>query len=185
MTLRAKNILRPLIVAILLLLIPAVAMQFSADVDWSLADFVIMGAIIFLVGLGFEAAFRKSGNTTYRIAFGIALATTFLIIWANLAVGFVSNGPNLPNILLGLVPFIGIIGAIITRAQPQGMARTMYAMAAAVMLAPIIGLVVNRPTLDKGVVAVLGITAFFTLLFIVSGLLFQQSATTSTKPAVG
>lgn len=176
MTLRLKNILRPLFVAMLILLIPAVAMQFTGEVDWSLSDFVIMGAIIFLVGLGFEAAFRKSGNIAYRIAFGIGLAATFMIIWANLAVGFVGSGPNLPNILLGLVPFVGIIGGIIARAQPQGMARTMFAMAAAVALAPLIGLVVNRPRIDEGVFAVLGITAFFSLLFVVSGFLFRNAA---------
>lgn len=176
MTLRLKNILRPLFVAMLILLIPALAMQFTGEVDWSASDFIIMGAIIFLVGLGFEAAFRTSGNVTYRIAFGIGLTATFLIVWANLAVGFVGSGPNLPNVLLGLVPFVGIIGGIVTRLKPAGMARTMYAMAAAVALAPLIGLVVNKPTIDEGVFAVLGITAFFALLFVVSGLLFRNAA---------
>ncbi len=176
MTLSAKNILRPALAATLILLIPAVAMQFTAEVDWSLGDFLVMGALIFSVGLAFEFVMRKGGNTFYRVAFGIAALMTFGLIWVNLAVGFVGSGPNLPNVLLGLVPFVGVIGAIITRLRPQGMARTMYAMAIAVMLAPLIGVVVNRPKLDEGVAAVLGMTAFISLVFVVSGLLFRNAA---------
>lgn len=176
MTLRAKNFLRPALGATLLLLIPAAAMQFTAEVDWSLSDFVIMGALLFCTGLAFEVAMSRSGNTAYRIGFGLAIALTLFLIWVNLAVGFVGSGPNLPNVLLGLVPFVGLIGAIIARLQPQGMARTMYAMAVAVALAPLIGLVVNRPHFDEGVVMVLGFTAAFSLLYVVSGVLFRNAA---------
>lgn len=176
MTLRAKNFLRPAFAASLLLLIPAAAMQFTTEVNWTLSDFVIMGALLFLTGLAFEVALSRSGNTAYKIGAGLAIGLTLFLIWANLAVGFVGSGPNLPNILLGLAPFVGIIGAIIARLRPHGMARTMYAMAGAVAAAPLIGLVVNRPPFDEGVVAVLGITAFFSLTYVVAGVLFRNAA---------
>jgi len=181
MTLHAKTFLRPALVAALILTIPATAMQFTAEVDWSLADFVIMGAIIFSVGFAFEALFKRSGNIAYRVAVGVGLLTTFLLIWANLAVGFVGSGPNLPNILLGSVPFVGIVGAIIVRLQPRGMARTMFAMAGAVAAAPIVGLIINRPPVEEGVMMVLGIAAFFSLLFVVSGFLFRNAAIDADK----
>lgn len=176
MTLHLKNILRPAFATSLLLLIPAAAMQFTAEVDWSASDFIIMGALLFCTGLALEVAISRSGNTAYRIAFGLAIALTLFLIWANLAVGFVGSGPNLPNLLLGLVPIVGLIGAILARLQPQGMARTMYAMAIAVALAPLIGLVVNRPQFDEGVVMVLGFTAAFSLLYVVSGVMFRKAA---------
>jgi hypothetical protein len=184
MTLRAKNFLRPALAAFIILLIPATAMQFTAEVNWSFSDFVIMGALIFCTGLAFEVVMTRRGNTAYRIAFGIAILLTLFLIWANLAVGFVGSGPNLPNILLGLAPFVVLIGSIAARLRPQGMARTMYAMAIAVASAPLIGLIVNRPRFDEGVLMVLGITAFFSLLYVVSAVLFRNSAA-DEKPAIG
>lgn len=183
MTLLTKNFLRPAIATALILLIPLVAMQFTAEVNWSLSDFVVMGALIFCTGLAFEVVMSRGGNIAYRIAFGLAIPLTLFLIWANLAVGLVGSGANLPNLLFGLVPFVGVIGAIIARLRPHGMARTMYAMATAIALVPLIGLAVNKPELDMGVVEALGITAAFALLFVASGLLFRHAAMYS-KPAV-
>ena len=74
-----------------------------------------------------------------------------------------------PCILLGLVATMRWEGG-------NAPATTRAATQAAVALAPLIGLVVNRPKIDEGVFAVLGITAFFSLLFVVSGLLFRNAA---------
>ena len=40
--------------AAILLLLPAIAMQFTSEVDWDARDFIVMGALIGMVGLGTE-----------------------------------------------------------------------------------------------------------------------------------
>lgn len=68
-----------------LLLTPLVAMQFTDEVDWTASDFVIMGVLLLLVGLGFELAARLSSDVVYRAAFGLAVLTGFLLVWVNSA----------------------------------------------------------------------------------------------------
>lgn len=70
----------------LILMVPAVAMQFSDDVVWSLFDFVVAGVLLFGVGLAADLVIRKV-DLSYRVAAGMVLVTAFLLLWAELAVG--------------------------------------------------------------------------------------------------
>ena len=81
---RLKNIL--LIVGSLLL-IPLIAMQFTDEVNWTVLDFVIAGALLLVTGLIFDLVMRKVKNTKYRIAILIIVILVFFLIWAELAVG--------------------------------------------------------------------------------------------------
>ena len=74
------------IVAILLL-IPFIAMQFTDEVSWTILDFVVMGILLTATGLLFDLAVRKVTNKNYRVALYIAILVTFLLVWAELAVG--------------------------------------------------------------------------------------------------
>ncbi|QZD96382.1 hypothetical protein [Qipengyuania gelatinilytica] len=74
-------------VAALVLLLPAIAMQVTADVNWGPGDFAMMGGLLALVGIGIEMALRATLGTRARmIAIGAILAL-FLLVWAELAVG--------------------------------------------------------------------------------------------------
>ena len=75
--------------AALLLMVPAVAMQFTTEVNWTGSDFVVMGAMLAAACGAYDLATRLSRNTTYRAAFGIAVLTGFLLVWVNLAVGLI------------------------------------------------------------------------------------------------
>ena len=74
----------------LLLLIPAVAMQFTAEVNWGKEDFLAAVVLIGGAGLGIELAVRliKSRNVL-MIAIAGVLAV-LLLVWAELAVGIFS-----------------------------------------------------------------------------------------------
>lgn len=76
-----------LLAAGLILLIPFIAMQFTAEVNWSPADFLVMGFLLFGTGLTAERIFRKVKKTEHRIALCAVLLMTFFLIWAELAVG--------------------------------------------------------------------------------------------------
>ena len=177
-----QNITRRLIVwavvVALILLIPLVAMQFTSEVNWTLSDFVFAGVLLFGTGLTYELVARKAGGIAYRAAVGVALAAAFLLVWINGAVGIIGNEDNPANLMYGGVLAVGIIGAMIARFQPQGMARALFATALAQMMVPVIALIVWRPSLDDapGIVGVFMLNAFFVMLFVVSALFFRRAA---------
>ncbi len=72
---------------VFLLLIPFTAMQFTDEVSWGFFDFTIMGALLFGTGLLSEVVWRKVGNTRYRAMLILAIIGTFMLVWAELAVG--------------------------------------------------------------------------------------------------
>ncbi len=71
----------------ILLLIPLIAMQFTNEVNWTLPDFIIAGALLLGTGLICELVFRKIKIIKYRIAICAALLVVLMLIWAELAVG--------------------------------------------------------------------------------------------------
>jgi hypothetical protein len=84
---KSKRLIAILSSVLIILLIPFVAMQFTNEVKWNLADFIIMGILLVVTGLICELAFRRVKSLTNRIIiFGIVLFALFLT-WAELAVG--------------------------------------------------------------------------------------------------
>jgi hypothetical protein len=165
------------VIIVLILVIPLVAMQYTDEVSWSLFDFVLMGTIMFSVGLAYELIARRSENTVYRVAFGVGLAGAFLLFWVNGAVGIIGDG--LANLLYGAVFAVGIIGSLVARFRPHGMVRTLFAVAFTQMLIPLIALLIWPPPIISwapGVFGVFVLNAFFATLFVVSALLFQRAS---------
>ena len=70
-----------------ILLIPFIAMQLTNEVNWSLFDFIIMGAMLTITGLLGEIIFKKVKKYKHRVILYVVVAITFLLIWAELAVG--------------------------------------------------------------------------------------------------
>ena len=145
------------------MLLPLLAMQFTDEVVWDLADFVVAGALLVGTGLMYELVARKADNVAYRAAVGIAVLTTLIIVWVNLAVGLIGNEGNPANLMYGGVLAVGIIGAIIARLEPHGMARILFATALAQALVSVIALIIGKPQVTLGV---LGVNAFFVMLFV-------------------
>ena len=84
---QGRNIIRIALVALAVLLVPLVAMQFTTEVNWSVADFVVMGTLLFAVGLALELVTQKITNQSHRTIAKIIIVLLFLLIWAELAVG--------------------------------------------------------------------------------------------------
>jgi uncharacterized BrkB/YihY/UPF0761 family membrane protein len=68
------------------LLIPLVAMQFTNEVHWEPADFIVMGSLLFGMASLFVLAARKTFHK-YRIFVGVVFTAIFFYVWAELAVG--------------------------------------------------------------------------------------------------
>lgn len=77
------------VATLVILLMPFIAMQFTKEVDWSLADFMVVGTLIFGMGCLFVILARKVQK--HRIVLGIIILAATLYIWAELAVGIFTN----------------------------------------------------------------------------------------------
>lgn len=152
----------------LVVLLPAVAMQFTSEVDWTAGDFVVTGAMLSVACGAYELAARMTGNSSYRAAVGIAIATAFLTVWVNGAVGMLGSEDNPANLMFGGVLAVGLIGAIVSRLRPLGMARAMEATAVSQAAMTVYALVGGYP----GVVLHVG---FFTIPWLLSALLFRKA----------
>ena len=167
------NIVRIPLATAFILLLPLVAMQFTDEVVWDLFDFAVAGALLLSAGLTYELLARKvrdsGSNVTYRVAIGVAIAIGLILVWMNLAVGLIGNEENPANLMYGGVLAVGMIGAIIARFQPHGMALALYATALAQMSVGVIALI-------AGLGFTLILDAFFAALWVGSALLFRNAA---------
>ncbi len=82
-----KRLIIILISFLLPLFIPLIAMQYTNEVDWNMADFIIAGILLFITGFGLEIILSRIKQTKYRIVFIFILFILFLVIWAEIAVG--------------------------------------------------------------------------------------------------
>lgn len=155
--------------AAFLLLLPLVAMQFTDEVNWTTADFVVFGAMLACAGGAFELAARMTRNTAYRAAVGVALAAAFLLVWANGAVGIIGSEDNPANLMFGGVLAVGLLGAAVARFRPQGMARALVVTALAQALVAVVAAV-------AGMGYIFVATAFFGALWLGSAWLFRRAA---------
>ena len=78
--------------AAVLLSLPAVAMRFTDEVDWTASDFVTFGAMLAVAGIACELVAWTVRRTSLRIVAWCAIALAFLLVWAELAVGLFGPG---------------------------------------------------------------------------------------------
>lgn len=82
-----RSILRVALITAALLLVPAIAMQFTSEVTWGPGDFLVAGALIFGTGLLYVLITERTSSRNARIAVGAGLAAALLTVWAELSVG--------------------------------------------------------------------------------------------------
>lgn len=173
-----KDILSVLAATTAILMIPFIAMQYTTEVNWSLGDFLIAGVALCGTGLLFVSVYRFVSNSMYRLAAGITLFASLLLIWINGAVGIIGDGPI--NLLYLTVLGIEFLGACLVGFKARGLAKVSYIAAIMTFLIPILALLIKEPDFSPGVLQVFFINAFFVMLFVGSGVLFQHADTKRT-----
>lgn len=145
--------------------------------NWTASDFVVFGAMLLTVATIITLAMRKSRNTAYRSAVGVAVAAAFLLVWINGAVGIIGSENNDANLMFFGVLAVSVVGSIIARFRPKGMARAMYATAFAQAT---VGAIALTAKLGTGGHSwpwdVIVLTGFFTALWLASAWLFRIAA---------
>ena len=135
---------------------------------------VVLGAAIAAVFMLLKAKWPDS--RPYKLAVGLALTGAFLLFWINGAVGIIGSEDNLANLMYVGVFVVGIIGAVIARFQPEGMARALFATALAQALVAAITLIAGLGLPASPPMEIIGINGFFVMLFVGSAALFRHAA---------
>jgi hypothetical protein len=147
---------------------PFVAMQMTKEVNWTSSDFVVFGAMLALAGGAIELLVRAANGAAYKLGATLAVVTGFLLVWANLAVGFIGDPDNPQNLLYLLVLASAVAGTIVARRRPRGMAVAMAAAGAIQLAIPIAVGAMHGPEA--------GATILYTLLWAASAWLLALAA---------
>ena len=140
------------------------------------------GALLFGTGLTYELVAKRMSTIAYRVAVGVALATAFILVWANLAVGIIGSENECANLMYIGVLAIGLIGALIARFQPRGMARALFATALVQALVTVIALIAGMHRYPgSSVTEIVNLNLFFVALWVGSALLFQRASSADSN----
>lgn len=138
---------------------------------------ILVGGVVLMIWL----AFRRSSNKAYRAGAAIAMASAFLLIWINGAVGIIGNENNDANLMFVGVLLISGCGALVARGEPGKMALAMYVTAAAQALVAIIELIgrfgASDPSWPREIIV---LTVFFCALWLFSAGRFRKAALEQT-----
>jgi hypothetical protein len=102
-----RSAVRVALVTAFILSVPLVAMQFSDEVDWGVADFVFAGVLLAGTGLLLEQAAKKPRNIAYRAAAG-AIGVAAIVL------GEADDAPGL--VLFGCLLIVGTVAMAVRTA---------------------------------------------------------------------
>ncbi len=133
-------------------------------------------------GLEADASWRgrhaiATHRAAYRMGSGLAVATVLVLFWLIGAVGVIGESGDRADMMYLGVLAVGVVGALVARLRPHGMARVLLAMAIAQTLVAVIALLAGEHESPVTSVAeILGINAMFVVLFAGSAWLFRLAA---------
>ena len=94
----------------LVLSLALVGMLLSDEVAWSLADFVLAGALLATIGIVFELAARRAGNLA--VALGVAVL--------GIAAAVLGEADDAPGLVLVGIVLVASAGGLGVRAAQRG-----------------------------------------------------------------
>ncbi len=120
---------------------------------------------------------RMNTAKAYRLGIFAAFGTAFLLMWVIGAVGLIGVEGDPFDMIYGGVLGVGVIGSLIARFKPHGMARAMVAVAVAQALVVVIALIIGKHHVEVSSVREIVLSnGFFTVLWLGSARLFRSAA---------
>ena len=111
---------------------------------------------------------------SYGIALCVALAAAFMLVWLSLGVGIIGRDGDPANRMYFGVLAVGIVGALVARFRPGGMARALVVMALAQAAVAAIALIGGLGRPYSGPLELTLLNGFFVALFLASAWLFYR-----------
>lgn len=106
----------------------------------------------------------------------MALVAAGLLVWLSLGVGIIGRDGDPANLMYFGVLAVGLIGALVARLRPGGMARASFAMALAQAAVGAIALVAGLGLPYSGPAEIVLLNGFFVAMFAAAGGLFRRAA---------
>lgn len=157
--------------ALALLLLPAVAMQFTAEVNWTPADFLAAALMLLFLGGAIELAMRTARTLQARAGVMIAGLAAFLTFWINGAVGFIGSEDEMLNLGFYWLVLAALLATLFAWLRPSRMRWIMGAMALA---QPLMGVLALR--MMPGHAVEWGVLLFFAAIWLSSAACFNRAA---------
>jgi hypothetical protein len=156
--------------AVALIAAPLILMQVApqSGFNWTASDFIFIAVLFGGLGLLLEIAVRLSTDWFYRMGAAVGLGTSVLLIWANLAVGYIGSEDNPYNLYFFGVVAIALAGALLAALRARGMALAMGAAGVGHAVAGGIGFAQDSRTGP--------ITIIFVAMWLFSATLFRKAA---------
>jgi hypothetical protein len=122
-------------------------------------------------------------TTSFRLGIAVALGTVLLLLFGLGALGLIGAGGEADRVYLA-VPAVLVVGSLVARLRGHGMSVALLATAITQVLAPVVAFTLALDgTQDASLVDLLGLTAMFSGLFLVSAWFFRRSAQTQARGA--
>jgi hypothetical protein len=151
-----------------------VAKQFVGEPDW-IGTLGQSGALLVGVGVAMDLARGVAGEAAYTAGVCLAVGAALLLGLVNGAVGIIGSEDEAANLMYWVVPLVGIIGSVIARLRPRGMARALAATAVVQALVGAVALVGQMGAPASGPFELVTINGFFVALFAGAAVLFSRS----------
>lgn len=171
-----KTTLRVALRALAALMVPLVASRVVEGWNWPAGSFVFVYVLFFATGMAYALIARKMNAWAYKVGVGLALVTGFALGWSTMVQTADSGHPERLWYLSVLV--VGFIGACVARLKAQGLAYTLFAMAATLALIAVMLPSGAPPDLARNMAIGHGVCV---ALLTASGLLFRHASLARLK----
>jgi hypothetical protein len=172
----------PALIAALILVIPVLGNHFVEGWNWGVAAFVLLGTLVFGLGLTYQLVTRNVDTLAYRAGVGVALVAALPLFWMNWVQA--ADDVNPAALMYFWVLVVGFIGAAVARFRPRAMALALFvtALAQAVVLAIAVIRNLEATPWTAPLWRGFGGNTVFLLLFVGSALLFRKAARGQSAP---
>lgn len=119
---------------------------------------------------------RLTPRTAHRAALALAVVGVLLLAWLSLGVGIIGADGDPANLMYFGVIGLGLVGAMLARLKPAGMARAAWAMALGQALVATIALLAPLGRPWSGPLELVLLNGFFIAVFATAAWLFGRAA---------
>lgn len=155
-----------------LLMLPALAMLVTGEVDWTIGDFIFAAILLGFVGTVVELAARFARPGALRIGYILAGLTAFLTFWSNAAVGIIGDDDSV-NLFFFVMVLAAIVAGMVVRFRPAAMRWIAGSLAIGQYA---VGVAALR--MMPGHAVEWGFLSFFALLWLMAAWCFHRAAAT-------
>lgn len=126
-----------------------------------------------------------TATTSYRLAIAVALGTALFLLFGIGALGVIGAGGP-PDLMYVVALAVGVVGAVVARLRPWGMALALGATAVATALVAVVAIAAGLHH-EEGASAleIIGLSGMYAALFALSSWLFLRAAGGGPTPRPG